>query len=60
MTLARLIKEAREVGNLFSSWEIPLVNQEGQPVSFDFQVVGSNEKGYNIVVNFQEKLSKGN
>lgn len=54
MTLAELIRKAKECGNQFSTWEIPLM-RDGLYVKFDFEAEGSNAEGYHInIINYQD------
>lgn len=47
MTLADLIRKAKEVGAPFTSWYIPLL-KDGQPFEIDFEAEGSNDEGWHI------------
>ena len=47
MTLADLINKARDCGNGFTSWYIPLL-KDGKPFDIDFEAVGSNDEGWHI------------
>ena len=54
MTLADLIRKAREVGGSFNSYEIPLM-KDGLYVKFDLEAEGSNKDGWHIeITNYQE------
>ena len=54
MTLADLIRKAREVGGGFNSYEIPLM-KDGLYVKFDLEAEGSNKDGWHIeITNYQE------
>ncbi len=54
MTLADLIRKAKEVGNQFTSWHIPLM-KDGLHVKFDLEANGNNEDGWHIeITNYQE------
>lgn len=54
MTLADLIRKAREVGAPFNSWYIPLM-KDGLHVKFDLEANGNNEDGWHIeITNYQE------
>lgn len=53
MTLGDLIRKAREVGDQFNSYEIPLMS-DGLYVKFDLEAQGSNDTGYHIeITNYQ-------
>ena len=54
MTLGNLIKKLREVGDQFTTYEIPIM-KDGLYVKFDLEAQGSNEEGYHIeIINYQE------
>lgn len=54
MTLGNLIRKLREVGDQFTSYEIPIM-KDGLYVKFDLEAQGSNEEGYHIeIINYQE------
>ena len=54
MTLGDLIWKAREVGNGFNTYEIPLM-KDGLYVKFDLEAQGSNKDGWHIeITNYQE------
>lgn len=54
MTLGDLIRKAREVGDQFNSYEIPIM-KEGLYVKFDLEAEGCNESGYHIeITNYEE------
>lgn len=54
MTLGDLIRKAREVGNSFSTYEIPIM-KDGLYVKFDLEAQGSNDEGWHIgITNYQE------
>ena len=54
MTLAELIRKAKECGNQFNSWEIPLM-RDGLYVKFDFEAQGSYDEGWHIeITNYRE------
>lgn len=44
MTLGDLIRKAREVGNQFNTYEIPLVDEKEEKVDFDLDII-KDEKG---------------
>ena len=52
MTLLQLINRARETGNMFSTWDIP-VKLNGNDVDITFTPEGSNETGYVIRMNIE-------
>lgn len=47
MTLGDLLRKARDVGNGFNTYEIP-ITKDGQPFEIDFEAEGSNDKGWHI------------
>ena len=47
MTLADLINKARDCGNAFTTWHIPLL-KDGKPFDIDFEAEGSNDVGWHI------------
>ena len=54
MTLADLIRKAREVGGSFNSYEIPLM-KDGLYFKFDLEAEGSNKDGWHIeITNYRE------
>ena len=54
MTLADLLRKARDAGNSFNTYEIPLM-KDGLHVKFDLETQGSNEDGWHIeITNYQE------
>ena len=54
MTLGDLLRKAREVGNGFNTYEIPLM-KDGLYVKFDLEAQGSNDEGWHIeITNYQE------
>lgn len=54
MTLGDLIRKAREVGDGFNTYEIPLM-KDGLYVKFDLEAEGCNEEGWHIeITNYQE------
>lgn len=54
MTLGDLLRKARQVGNAFNTYEIPLM-KDGLHVKFDLEAQGSNEDGWHIeITNYQE------
>lgn len=55
MTLGDLIRKAREVGNYFNTYEIPLM-KDGLNVDFDLEAEGCNEEGWHIkITNYRER-----
>lgn len=44
MTLGDLLRKAREVGNGFNTYEIPLVDEKEENVDFDLDII-KDEKG---------------
>ena len=50
MTLAELIRKSREVGDMFNTYEIPLVDEEWNNVSFDLEIVKDDFGKYCIKV----------
>jgi hypothetical protein len=54
MTLGDLLRKAREVGNGFNTYEIPIM-KDGLYVKFDIEAQGSNKDGWHIeITNYQE------
>ena len=54
MTLGDLLRKAREVGNVFNTYEIPLM-KDGLYVKFDLEAQGSNDDGWHIeITNYLE------
>ena len=52
MTLLELIQNAKEVGNMFNTWDIPLkYNNEDMEIMFD--PAGSNDEGW--IINMEIK-----
>lgn len=54
MTLGDLLRKAREVGDQFNTYEIPLM-KDGLYVKFDLEAQGSNDEGWHIeITNYRE------
>lgn len=54
MTLGDLIRKAREIGDNFNTYEIPLM-KDSLYVKFDFEAQGSNDEGWHIeITNYRE------
>jgi len=54
MTLGDLLRKAREVGNQFNTYEIPIM-KDGLYVKFDLEAQGSNYDGWHIeITNYRE------
>lgn len=47
MTLGDLVNKARDCGNGFTTWDIPLL-KDGKPFDIDFEAEGSNDEGWHI------------
>ena len=54
MTLGQLLRKLRDVGDKFSTYEIPIM-KDGLHVKFDLEAEGCNEDGWHIeITNYQE------
>lgn len=53
MTLSDLVRKARAVGNMFNSYEVPLLYNE-KDVNVSFDISGSNGD-YKIIMSLTEK-----
>lgn len=54
MTLGQLLRKLRDVGDKFSTYEIPIM-KDGLHVKFDLEAQGSNEEGWHIeITNYRE------
>ena len=47
MTLADLIRKAREIGDQFNTYAVPL-SKDGGSFDIDFEAEGSNDEGWHI------------
>ena len=54
MTLGELLRKGREVGDKFTTYEIPLM-KDGLHVKFDLEAQGSNDEDWHIeITNYRE------
>jgi len=54
MTLLQLIHKAKEVGNMFNTWDIPVKLNGKDITDMTFEPVGSNDEGWVINMEIKE------